>query len=389
VTRSKHNDTTTATRRPRLAAVLSSWHHRSPAKCPSHAEVIVNRWLTHRDTDAAWGWRGPRSDITAIFADQLFPNDDIHAICREHNIPLMRDVDQALTLGTTGLAVDGVLLIGEHGIYPSNNLGQKFYPRKALFDQIINTYKRTGQTAPVFCDKHFSWNFPWAQQMCDTAERMGFMLLGGSSIPHCKLAQPLPDLNAQPPEEVVAAFSGDPEIAGFHIMELAQSIVEQRRGGETGVRQVITCEGDSLADAQQRGEWSASLAQSAIQAGPDSQSSEIKLAYVVDHDDCLLVPGGMNNWSIAMRCAGDDGNETVYASHPIVGGDADYQGHFARLSRIIDDALVDRVQPFPMRRTLLATGMIDLCMEARAQPGEPRATPELMTAYQADREAPV
>ena len=44
-------------------------------------------------------------------------------------IPIFDTVSEALTLGGKELAVDGVVLVGEHGIYHSNLKGQKYYPR--------------------------------------------------------------------------------------------------------------------------------------------------------------------------------------------------------------------------------------------------------------------
>ena len=81
--------------------------------------------------------------------------------------------------------MDGVLLIGEHGDYADNEIGQKLYPRKELFDKIVDVFRTSNRSVPVFCDKHLSWNFDWALEMDRTAREMGFLLLAGSSIPHC------------------------------------------------------------------------------------------------------------------------------------------------------------------------------------------------------------
>lgn len=371
-------------RKPRLAAVISSWHHRTKSALPSHAQVIINRWLTHRDTDADWGWHGPNSEIAAIFTEQLEDSDEVHTICREHNIPLARDVDQALTLGTTKLAVDGILLIGEHGTYDVNELGQKFYPRKELFDLIVATFERTGESVPVFCDKHFSWNVDWAMQMWNTAKRMDFMLFGGSSVPHQDLSTPLPSLSADPPEEVAIVFHGDPEVAGFHAMEHVQAKVETRPGAERGVQQVTTYEGDSLAAAQRRGEWSEDLADAIFDATTQNKAAnELQLTFVVDYADglratYLFYSGPLRNYTMAMRTKGD---RKIHTTRPMMGGEENYQAHFARFSRLIEDAILNREHPFAPERTLLATCTLDRCMEQRAHPGEPCATPELAIAY--------
>ena len=42
---------------------------------------------------------------------------------KKFNVPIFRTVADALTLGGDKLAVDGVLLIGEHGDYPTQRQG--------------------------------------------------------------------------------------------------------------------------------------------------------------------------------------------------------------------------------------------------------------------------
>ena len=36
---------------------------------------------------------------------------------------------------------------------------------------------------PVFNDKHLSWKWEWAKEMVDTARKLGFPFLAGSSLP--------------------------------------------------------------------------------------------------------------------------------------------------------------------------------------------------------------
>ena len=44
----------------------------------------------------------------------------VHVNAEEFDVPMYGSINQALTLGGKELAVDGVLLIGEHGDYPWN-----------------------------------------------------------------------------------------------------------------------------------------------------------------------------------------------------------------------------------------------------------------------------
>ena len=94
---------------------------------------------------------------------------------REARLPQMAiypTVADALTLGGSDLAVDGVLLVAEHGSYNRNEKGQHLYPRYELFKQIASVYRTTGKTAPVFNDKHLSWNWDWCQEMYDISQEL-------------------------------------------------------------------------------------------------------------------------------------------------------------------------------------------------------------------------
>src|SRR5689334_3383253 len=70
----------------------------------------------------AGGWHKPSVDLAGLYIDQ-FPggeNDLARRTAKRFNVPLAANVDHALTLGTGKLAVDGVVIIGEHGSYPKN-----------------------------------------------------------------------------------------------------------------------------------------------------------------------------------------------------------------------------------------------------------------------------
>jgi len=99
------------------------------------------------------------------------------------SVPLFDSIDRALCLGGKDLAVDAVVLIGEHGEYPTNALGQKMYPRKEFFDQIVKTMQRSQRFVPVFNDKHLSYRWDWAKGMYGEAQQLGIPLMAGSSVP--------------------------------------------------------------------------------------------------------------------------------------------------------------------------------------------------------------
>jgi hypothetical protein len=167
--------------RPKIAAIFTELRFRS------HAYNFLMNLM------GKYVFRGrrvdPGVDVVAFFADQLPTGDMSREASRRFNIPLYRTIDEALCRGGSKLAVDGVLLIGEHGDYPTNELGQRMYPRKEFFDQIVAVMRRSDRFVPIFNDKHLSYRWDWAKSIYDTARQLGIPLMAGSSVP---LAQRVP-----------------------------------------------------------------------------------------------------------------------------------------------------------------------------------------------------
>ena len=165
-----------AQKRPQLAGVITEHRYLS------HGQHIVDRFLE------GYGWNGthhhPPMDLVALYVDQ-HPKGDL-VPDRAARFPTMKvypTIAEALTRGTSKLAVDGVVVVGEHGHYPRNEKGQTKYPRYEFFQQIVKVFRESGRSVPVFNDKHLSWNWDWAKEMYDTSRSMGFPFMAGSSLP--------------------------------------------------------------------------------------------------------------------------------------------------------------------------------------------------------------
>ncbi len=187
-------------------------------------------------------------------------------MAQDYHIPIYPTIAEALRLGGNKLGVDAVLSIGEHGKYPVNSKGQMEYPRKRFFDEIAAVVRADGRPVPVFNDKHLSFRWDWAKEMYDTAKELKIPFMAGSSVP---LAERRPPLELPPVAEIEDAVSihgGGVESYDFHALELLQSQVEARKGGESGVARVQFLEGDALWKAADDGLWSIPLATAAMTA---------------------------------------------------------------------------------------------------------------------------
>src|SRR5262249_17331662 len=134
----------------KLAVVTTAYYYLS------HAYHICGRFLN------GYLRRGhmhyPDFSIAGMFVEQTKEGDLSRELSKKHGFTLYPDVAGALTLGGDRLAVDGVLLIGEHGDYPYNAKGQKLYPRYELFQKIVDVFRKSDRSVPVFCDKHLSYD---------------------------------------------------------------------------------------------------------------------------------------------------------------------------------------------------------------------------------------
>ncbi|MDQ2623014.1 MAG: hypothetical protein M3Y45_08265, partial [Actinomycetota bacterium] len=207
--------------RPRIAALASTYFYLS------HAYHIVGRFLDGFPVydggpgrTAEQNLHQPPFEIASLYIEQVDDAIDLgRARARADGVRLSPTIADALTLGTGKLAVDGVLLIAEHGDYPLNDRLQKLYPRAAYFQQVLDVFRTSGRVAPVFIDKHLSYSRVEAQQMLDQAKALNVPLMAGSSLP---ITWRVPELEiplGRPIREVVVASRGNLEIFGFHALE--------------------------------------------------------------------------------------------------------------------------------------------------------------------------
>jgi hypothetical protein len=146
-----------------VAAVITLWRHNS------HADVILGRLLEPE----AWGHKHPFAlKLVSIYADQFPAKGDLcREICHRHKIPIFPTIREAIGLGSHRVAVKGVLLVGEHGAYPINSRGQWLYPRRRLFEGVVEAFRSLSGRVPVFSDKHLSYEWLFARWMYDVAAK--------------------------------------------------------------------------------------------------------------------------------------------------------------------------------------------------------------------------
>jgi len=334
----------------------------------------------------------PGVDVVSFYADQLPDGDMSKDTSEKYKIPMFKTIDEALCVGGKELAVDAVLSIGEHGSYPRNKLGQVQYPRKRFFDEIVATMKRSKRFVPMFNDKHLSYEWDLAKEMYDEAKAEGIPLLAGSSVPLAQRRPPLELPRNAEIEEAVSIHGGPLESYDFHGLEVLQSMVESRHGGETGISSVELLSGEDVWKAAASGRFSLNLANAAmaaefgkplptlknIEGEPKVEPHCLLLKYKDGFQATVIKIGhDSTRWNFACRLKGES---EIKATHFYV-GPWENRNLFKALSHAIQTHFRQGKPPYPPERTLMATGVLEAAMKSRAQSGNPVKTPELEFAY--------
>ena len=367
----------------RIAAIVTEYRQNS------HADVIVGKYLAgYRQNDQP---PKPRSRIVSLYTAQVPPNDLSRERARKYSVPIFPTIAEALTLGTGRLAVDGVLLIGEHGDYPTNEKGQKLYPRFQLFLEITDLFRKTGRSVPVFNDKHLSYSWTKARRMVEISRELRFPLLAGSSLPVAYRAPQVDTPLGAGVRHAVAVGYGGLEAYGFHLLEAMQSMVERRGRGETGVAGVRCLENDAVwkyldqtPPAQKLFAQSISRSETR-QPGSPRDLAKTPAVFLIDYRDGLkaaafMLTGAVRDFTVALEIEGRADPLSLLMRLE----DGKPYGHFACLVRNIEQMFETGAPPYPVERTLLTSGILDFAFESRFRGHKRISTPDLDVRYRVD-----
>jgi hypothetical protein len=383
--------------RKKLAVITTVWNDRS------HAWHMAERFLGGYPLRGAW--HRPGLEVVSAYVDQTPSGDLSRERARQSGFTIYPSIAAALRCGGDRLAVDAVLVIGEHGDYPVNTIGQKQYPRYEFFRQITEVFHKDGRTTPVFSDKHLSWNWERAKEMVETSRRMHFPLMAGSSLP---VTWRMPAVDMPPGaevEEVVGVAFGPVDIYDFHALEMIQCMAERRRGGETGVAAVQALRGDAVWEAMKAGAWDGRLFEACLARSQDLEQApsfshryptleqmrawvKTPVAYRVTYNDglkatMLQLNGLVRDFTFAARLKGRaEPLSTLFYLPPnpnVV--------YSAALMAKAEEMFLSGKAPYPVERTLLTSGVVAACLESLAKGQKRLETPHLDVRYAPTRES--
>jgi len=385
--------------RPKLAAVCTIYFRMS------HAQQIVDRFLD------GYGWNSthhhPPMDLVSLYVNQIGGDDLSRERAGRHpEMKMYPTIAEALTRGGSKLAVDGVVLVGEHGNYAKNEKGQTKYPRYEFFQQIVNVFRSTGRSVPVFNDKHLSWNWTWAKEMYDTARSMGFAFMAGSSLPVTWRTPSLEMPANSRVREALCVCYGGVDSYDFHALETIQCMVERRAGGESGVQWVQAYRGENFWKAYQDGIWPHDLMEAALCRSHtltparqgfnnifpafDDMRRLVKdpVAYRYEHEDglkctMLLMNGLVRDFNFAARLEGQAEPFSIQMYLPMPDGRTTLANFFSPLVNNMEKMFLSGKPTYPVERTLIVSGILESCLTSLHDGQKRLETPHLQVRYRA------
>jgi hypothetical protein len=369
----------------------------------SHAQHIGDRFMV--GYPFAGEWHKPDTQVVSLYVDQKPAGDLSEARAKEFGFKVYPTIAEAVCCGGSKLAVDAVLIIGEHGDYPKNDKGQILYPRFEFFEQVTKVFEAEGRSVPVYNDKHLSYSFEKAKNMRETSKRLKFPMLAGSSLP---VTWRLPDLELPlgcQIEDALMVGAGGSDAMDFHALEAMQCMLERRKGGEKGVKSVQLLEGEAVWND---GRWSKELLRSALSRSDNLKGATVAdgrtqdmvgtgvlpqlvknpWAYFIEYRDgtkatMMMLSDAVGDFNIAVKVKG---NKDIQATQFFLSPEPNVT-YSACLASKIEQMIMTGVAPYPVERTLLVSGMLEACLDSRVKGHQKIETPHLDVVYQAPRES--
>jgi hypothetical protein len=244
--------------------------------------------------------------------------------------------------------------------------------------------------------------------MVDTARKMGFAFLAGSSLPVTWRMPAIDMPHGAEVEEMMCVAIGRVDSYDFHALEAMQCMAERRRGGERGVVNLQALRGNAVwkalaAGSFAKGDWDprlfqACLCRSQTLTQPDTFSHRYPterqmrdwvkepVAYRFEYADglkatMLLMNGLVGDFTFAARLKGQaEPLSTLFYLPPnpnVV--------YSAALMSKAEEMFLTGKPPYPIERTLLTTGLVAAGMQSLAAGQKRIETPHLAIRYQVPR----
>ena len=218
--------------------------------------------------------------------------------------------------------------------------------------------------------------------MHSQSRELKFSMMAGSSVPVTWRRPPLAFRRGVPLQRALVAGSGSFESYGFHCLELLQTFVEKRHGGETGVAAVQALEGGAAEKVLSGDHWASRLLPAAIAPVPASRKNlkknarrnvVFRIEYTDGFEATVCLTGGLvSEYCFAAEVEGLSKPVATVCYLP-----KPQRDHFSFLCNHIEYMFRSGKPSYPVERTLLTTGVLDALHDSRHAGGKRVKTPQL------------
>jgi len=384
--------------RKKVAAIAATFSMRSVAD-NLITRLLQGYWIGNK-------YHEPQCDVVSLYVDRIEATDLGRRISEAYGITQARTIPEALTLGSGSLAVDGVLLTGGDEYQKTEDVPSAHDLRFKFFEQIVEVFRKSGRSVPVFCAGDLSANWDEARQMQQWSKEMNFSLMAGASASvtfrRPDLDYPLPrDFDDAPlgdrahhnftfgvdfEEALVICPSGLPAV--FCSLEILQAFLERRRTGETGIRSVECFLDGAVWQSARDGRWPKALMQAALERAERlgkgrPEDVEHPVVWLIEHNDgtrsAILSLGEMvSEYLAAFRLQGGQEIDSTLCYTPV-----ESVNDFSMLAEGFSQMVITGASPYPIERNLLTTGTFLQVSGSRLRNGGRIETPMLQIAYAA------
>ena len=362
---------------------------------PSPAQQLLNRFHSGYPRDGAFH-RLENCRISVLVTGGL----ESAGFARREKDPglrVSRDLRETLE------GADGVVIAGINPGATGIVIAGRSSGAEANDERLKEILQNVPQGARCFVHGAIGTTMEGARQLEKLASLRRVTLLAGTPLGVTWRLPPVEIPKSARLRKALIVVQGKAPVAEFDGLEGLMPVIERRRGGEKGIRSVRFLEGDALWLAGDKGQWSWPLLASALSRSDSPQGDPVrdgrtqdlaglglvpKLAreprgWVMEHRDglrsvILVLDGVIADYNFAVH-ASDGGIISAQIYRP----PAPAEHQFTRLAEVIEDFFRSGKRPWPVERSILIAGLLEVFRNPASRSGQLIQTPGLGLTYSA------
>ena len=346
---------------------------------PSPGQQLLDRFLIGHPADGAWRTPAVETTVSAYLLLTGLENE-LERRAMEYGLVVARTAEQAAR------GADAVVVASRR----PGAVANEFLNRIAV--------ELAAPGATCFIHGALANTLAGARALVELARSRQVALLAGTPLGVTWRLPPVPLPKDSPIRRSLIVVQGPGPGAELHGLEGLLPVLEDRAGGEPGVKHLELLEGAEVWRAGDRGAWSTRLLAAAVSRSNSPQGDPVldgrtqdlfglglipKLArspraWIFTHaDGCssaiLVLDGVVNDFNHAFELAdGRVHSAQLFRAPPPA------EHHFSLLASVVGEFFASGRAPWPLQRSLLTAGLLEVMSRPASRRRGGVATPELV-----------